>query len=185
MIHETAIIYPNVKIHPGAHIGPYAVIGGPPQVLKNMNSGHGVIIGENAYIGPFCQIDGGIKNRTIIGENAFLMGNVHVGHDCIIEPYVVISQGAILAGHVHICEGATIGIGATIHQFQIIGHYAMIGMGSVVTRRSINSLIMPGQTWAGAPAQYKGMNQKGLERAGIQDINRISDFYLDKFPFQP
>jgi UDP-N-acetylglucosamine acyltransferase len=185
MIHSTAIIYPNVKIHPDATVGPYAVIGGPPQVLKNMDAGHGVVIGDGAYIGPFCQIDSGLKGKTIIGENAYLMGNVHVGHDCIIEPYAVLSQGAILAGHVHLCEGATIGIGATIHQWQIIGHYAMIGMGSVVTKRSFNALIMPGQTWAGVPAKYKGMNHKGLERGGIEDISRITQLYLDKFPFQP
>ena len=185
-IHETAIIHPNVTIQDGAVIGPYAVIGGMPQVRTNRDAGHGVIIGEGAYIGPHCQIDSGLNERTKIGEYAYLMGNVHVGHDCIVEPYVTLSQGVILAGHVRICEGATLGIGAMVHQHQIIGHYAMIGMGAVIPRRTFKALILPGQIWAGNPAEEKGQNRIGMERHGVDDngINRLTQLYLDKYPMK-
>jgi UDP-N-acetylglucosamine acyltransferase len=183
-IHETAIIFPNVLIGDNVTIGPYAVIGGMPQVKADRDAGHGVVIGEGAYIGPHCQIDSGHKDRTRIGERAYLMGNVHVGHDCIIEPDVTLSQGVVLAGHVRVCEGATLGIGATVHQHQIIGHYCMIGMGSVVNRRGFSSLVLPGQTWAGNPAKYISVNKIGMQRAGVSwaDLQRLNDKYLYMYP---
>lgn len=186
-IHETAIIYPNVILGENITIGPYAVIGGPPQVRTNRNAGFGVVIGDGAYIGPHCQIDGGLNERTKIGERAYLMGSVHVGHDCVIEPGATLSQGVTLAGHVRICEGATLGICAAVHQHQIIGHYAMIGMGAVITRRSFKSLILPGTIWAGNPAEEIGENRIGMERNGIDDnsINRLTQMYLDKYPYAP
>lgn len=185
-IHPTAVIYPNVTILEGVTIGPYAVIGGMPQVKTNRDAGHGVVIGEGSYIGPHCQIDSGQHQRTVISKRVYMMGNVHVGHDCVIEPDVTLSQGVVLAGHVRVCEGATLGIGATVHQHQIIGHYAMLGMGAALGKRSFHALVLPGQTWAGVPATYLKVNTIGLERNGIDgdELTRLTQTYLDDYPMK-
>ena len=130
-------------------------------------------------------IDAGALGPTIIGENVMLMSGVHIGHDAVIEPGVTVAPQAVIGGHVRICEGAYIGMNAGIHQFQIIGRYAAIGGNSFVPRRSFKALILPGQTWAGMPAQYKTMNLKGLARAGISTdaITGMTQAYLEKYPF--
>jgi len=185
-IHSTATIYPNVTIHPTAYIGPGCVIGAPPEIRGNRDAGCGVTIGEGARLEKNVVVDAGVKGRTIIGENVMLMSGVHIGHDAILEPYVTIAPHGVVGGHVRICEGATIGMGATIHQHQIIGHYAMLGMGAALGRRSFHSLVLPGQTWAGVPAKYLNINKIGLERNDVsaESLTRLTQVYLDMYPMQ-
>ena len=60
--------------------------------------------------------------------------------------------------------GANLGLGAIVHQFSRIGAYCMIGMGAVITKKTI---CEPGYTFVGNPAHSIGVNLKGLERNKI------------------
>jgi UDP-N-acetylglucosamine acyltransferase len=60
--------------------------------------------------------------------------------------------------------GANIGMNAAIHQKQVIGSYAMVGMGAVVTKLAN---VEPGSVFAGNPARYLNKNVIGLNRANI------------------
>lgn len=66
--------------------------------------------------------------------------NCTIAHDCIVEDYVTIGPGANISGNVHLKEGAYIGTGAVVLQGSspekkmIIGRYATVGAGAVVTR---------------------------------------------------
>jgi UDP-N-acetylglucosamine acyltransferase len=68
-------------------------------------------------------------------------------------------------------KGATIGLGATVHQYSLIGSYSMVGMNSVV---GVKCRITPGKIFAGNPARSAGENVIGLTR------NNVSDDYLKK-----
>lgn len=162
-IHPTAKIYPGVVIENGVEIGPYAVIGKRAQIKNgydNLPVGK-VTIKTGAKIGPHCQIDSGSFRHTVIGENAFVMGNVHVGHDCEIGKEVVLSQGAILSGEVRIGDYTNIGIGAVIHQQIAIPAKCMLGMGAVLTKKAALQM-RHAETWAGNPAKKLGPNKKWI-----------------------
>lgn len=165
-VHATAVIYDNATIEPGAYIGPFCVIGTPPEHRGNEGAGAGVLIKSGARLEKFVCVDSGYKSKTVICENAMLMNGVHVGHDCEIGKNVTIAPRVNLAGHVKILEGAFLGMGVNVHQYKIIGHYCMIGMGSVITK---DPIIWPGTKWYGIPAIKIGKNYKGLIAAAISD----------------
>ena len=159
-IHPTAIIYENVVIGNGVVIGPYCVIGAPPEHLNHKtNPGKGVFIGDNVTLTKAVVIDSGIENRTQIEDNCYIMSGVHIGHDCWIGEGCVLSAKSVLAGHVTVNNECNIGINAAIHQWVVIANRVMIGMGAVITKKAADD-IGQCETWAGNPARFISMNKK-------------------------
>ena len=66
------------------------------------------------------------------------MDSTTIDHDCYIENNVQLNSKVILGGNVHIMNNAQLGIRVTVHQNQIIGSYAMVGMGTIITRKKKN-----------------------------------------------
>lgn len=162
-VHPTARIYGNVSIADGVEIGPYCVIGDQAQIkngYKTQPIGK-VVIGAGTVIKAHCHISSGSSDVTGIGENCFIMGGVHIGHDCKIGNNVILTEGAKIAGEVYICDYANIGLGALIHQGVLIPAKCMIGMGAVVTKKAA-AQMQHAETWAGNPARKLGMNRKWL-----------------------
>jgi len=169
-IHPTAVIYDGVIIGTGNTIGPYCVIGAPPEWKGKDNvSGH-VIIGNNNTITGFASIDSGIDNDnpTVIGDNCYIMKRAHLGHGAVLENNVTVSVGAILGGNAYLMEGVNFAINAICHQYQTIGAYSMVGMGSVVTKKC---KILPGEIHIGSPAKLLKINEVGLQRNNINPNN--------------
>lgn len=161
IVHPTAVIIGDVKIGKGSYISPYAVIGDQAQIKDNnidMPIGK-VTIGQNTHIGPHCHISSGSVQNTVIGSNCYIMGRVHIGHDCVIGNSVILSEGAILSGHVEIRESVNVGIGAKFHQFSKIPEKCMIGMGAVVTKKAA-AQMKTAETWVGNPAKLLGKNKR-------------------------
>jgi UDP-N-acetylglucosamine acyltransferase len=175
-IHPTSIIYPNVEIGENVEIGPFCIIGSPSEIkhdypLKNL----GVIIGDNTIITGHVTIDGGSLTPTIVGSNCFIMKSVHIGHDCIIEDDVVLSAHSVLAGHVKVSQYSNVGIGSLFHQFSLIGGGSMIGMGSVITKKSITP---PFSKMVGNPAKNIGDNLFVKDKLVNNEIERINLNYI-------
>lgn len=190
-IHPTAVIEVgggNVDLEEGVEVGPFCYLRGPlvigpgtrlwPHVVIGTEGEHrraesaGVIkIGARVILREFVVIQRGTGDRdTEIGDGAFLMDRCHVGHDSVIGPDVTMSPHVVLGGHTRVHRGATIGIGAMTHQCSTVGAYAMIGMGSVVTRD-----VYPFVTALGNPARYHGLNKMGIDLAGL----RVEDVHVD------
>jgi UDP-N-acetylglucosamine acyltransferase len=184
-IHPTAIIGENVTLGEGNYIGAYcnitnAVIGDNNRFEAYVSIGtqaehrdymgndklvtKKVLIGDNNIIREFVTINAGTLNPTIIGYKNTLLRGSHIGHDTEIKNNCAISCNVMIGGHCYLMAGVNIGLNAVIHQFTKIGAYAMIGMGSVVTK---NKLIFCGELWYGNPAKYQGINNVGLARNNI------------------
>lgn len=188
-IHTTAIIYDGVSIGTGNTIGPYCIIGAPPEWKGKENISGCVIIGNNNTITGLATIDSGIDkdNPTIINNNCYLMKHVHLGHGVVLENNVTVSVGAILGGNAYLMEGVNFALNAVCHQYQTIGAYSMVGMGSIVTKKS---KILPGEIHVGSPAKFIKINQVGLQRNNItpdkleylvKNYNKLSDENLIKY----
>ena len=165
-VHPTAVIYADVQIYANAYIGPYCVIGAPPEIRGYNGVTYGVSIGTNTRLEKHVVVDAGTEHCTIIGSNCILMSGVHVGHDCCIDHNATVSAHACLAGHVSINIFATIGINASIHQHQTIGAYAMVGAGCVVARSSSVPRLAK---VVGNPARIIGRNDYAIQKYNLNE----------------
>ena len=100
------------------------------------------------------------------------MNSTTIDHDCFIENNVILSSNVILGGNIHIMNGAQLGIRTIVHQNQIIGSYSMLGMNSMITKKSI---IDPGYIFYGRPVKKVKKNLIGLKRNKITADNLIKE----------
>src|SRR6266567_4150970 len=144
----------EVRIHPTAIIERDVEIGAGSSVWDNVHIRHGASIGEECIIGEksYIAYDVRIGNRVKI--NAF----VYICTAVTIEDGVMVSAGTVFTNdrfprattvdlrqlrpsepEAHtlptlVKEGATIGAGSIIGNDLVIGRFAMVGMGSLVTK---------------------------------------------------
>lgn len=186
-IHPQAIIGPGVTMGTGNTIGPFAVltgrvvlgddnwigagvtIGAPPEVRGwehptdwESQVGGGVEIGSRNTVREYAQIHTGWKSVTCVGDDAFIMNQVYVAHDCLLGDEVTMASGVRLAGHVVVQDRANLGLGACVHQRRVIGAGAMVGMGSIVTRD-----VPPLALVKGNPARIARANRYQVDRLGL------------------
>jgi acetyltransferase-like isoleucine patch superfamily enzyme len=119
------------------------------------------VIGENCNVNCHCFIE----NQVIIGNNVTLKSGVFLWNGISIEDDVFIGPGVAFVNDfiprskqyqkgvlkTLIKRGASIGANATLMGNIIIGEYAMIGAGSVVTKN-----IPANSLWYGNPATFRG-----------------------------
>lgn len=171
------VIEGNTEIGEHCTIYPFATIGLPPQDLKYKNEKTRVKIGKRNIIREYTSIHRasvGGDGLTEIGDGNFIMGYVHIAHDCKIGSSVAMANAATLAGHVVVEDFAFIGGVVAIHQFTRIGAYSMVGGFS-----GIGQDIPPYTMASGARAKLYGLNVIGLKRHGFSDeaINNLKKAY--------
>lgn len=131
-------------------------IGKGTEIVNPVNI-YGAEIGENCFIGPFVEIQKGVKignnvriqSHTFICEGVTIADNVFIGHGVMFinDKYPTVNNKMWERGYTHIATEASIGSNATILPVYI-GERALIGAGSVVTRS-----VGAGDTIAGNPAK--------------------------------
>ncbi|HAX79303.1 MAG TPA: acyl-[acyl-carrier-protein]--UDP-N-acetylglucosamine O-acyltransferase [Cyanobacteria bacterium UBA11372] len=162
-------------------IFPGAAIGLEPQDLKYDGSPTRVIIGNGNKIREYVTINRATREpeATLIGNNNLLMAYSHVAHNCTIEDSVIITNSVALAGHVYIESKAVIGGVLGIHQFVRIGRLAMVGGMSRIDRD-----VPPYMLVEGNPSRVRSLNQVGLKRAGIAELDEGQVFQTLKKAFR-
>jgi len=154
----------------------YAVLGGEPQDLSFddhisfVKIGSGNIFRENVTVHRSSKQG----ETTRVGDENFLMANVHIGHDCQLANHIVIAPATGLGGFVQVDDRAFISGGVMVHQFVRIGRLSMIGGNSKITQNAL-----PFMTTDGNPAQVHGLNIVGLRRAGFNKsaLNELKQAY--------
>lgn len=179
LIHNTAVInWDVVEIGEGNKIFPFVTIGFDAVHIREKSDGI-VKIGNNNVFREYCCVNRPttISKITQIGSNNYLMMYSYIAHDCIVEDNVTISNAVQLGGHCRIMKNSNLGFGCMIHQFQVIGSFSMIGMGTVVTKQS---KILPGNTYVGSPARYLKKNEIALSRNNVDETileSEINRYY--------
>lgn len=154
----------NTFVHESAYLDPCVNIGKGTQIWHFSHIMTGVEIGEECKIGQNVFIASGVK----IGNNVKIQNNVSVYQGVILENDVFCGPSMVFTNvntprsrfprntpadyqTTLVKEGASIGANATILSGIVIGKYALIGAGAVVTKDVPDHAVIYGN-----PAQIKG-----------------------------
>lgn len=135
---ETVYIHPTAEVSPQARVGDGTKIWNQAQVRENAVIGTGCIISKNVYIDAGVHIGSGVK----IQNNVNVYHGVTVEDDVFLGPSMTFTNDRFPRAFISDFEvsetvvkrGASIGANAAIRCGIVIGEYAMVGSGSVVTK---------------------------------------------------
>jgi acetyltransferase-like isoleucine patch superfamily enzyme len=159
----------TIFIHPTAEVSPQANLATGVRIWHQAQVREGAWIGANCIIGKGAYIDFDVS----IGANAKIQNGVYVYHGVTIEAGVFLGPGVILTNDrtpravnrdggqksdadwqvspIVVKQGASLGARAVVLPGVVIGEYAMIGAGAVVTRN-----VPPHGLVYGNPARLQG-----------------------------
>jgi len=144
----------TTRIHPTALIEEHVTIGNGSAIWDNVHIRHGAKIGADCIVGEKSYI----AYDVVIGDRVKINAMVYICAAVTIEDGVMISAGTTFTNDrfprattpnlkelrpsepdeetlpTLVKEGATIGAGCTIGNDLSIGRFAMVGMGSLVTK---------------------------------------------------
>lgn len=145
---ETVRVHPTAIVEEGVVLGPGTSVWDSVHIRRGARLGDECIVGEKTYI----------AYDVHIGHRVKLNAMVYICYGVTIEDGVMVSAGTIFTNDAfprattpdllelrgsdpdeetrltRVAAGATIGAGCTIGSDLRIGRFAMVGMGSVVTR---------------------------------------------------
>ena len=190
-IHPTAVIEDCVEMGDGNYIGPFCfltghliignnnrfethcTVGTRPEHTKHKHKDGRVIIGDGGIFRDHVSIHAATTDGlTRIGNCVIILNKAYIAHDCVVEDGVTLSCGVKIGGHVYVMRDSNLGMGAVVHQYQVIGSWSMIGMGCIIPKKA---RIYPGQTWVGNPVQRLKTNEHGLEGFNIDEYELIEE----------
>ena len=156
-VHESSYVDADVKIGEGTKIWHFCHIQKGARIGKNCSFGQNVNISNNVIVGNDCKV----QNNVSIYEGVVLEDGVFCGPSCVftndLTPRARYPKGRDEYKKTLIREGASIGANATIVCGHIIGKYAMVAAGAVVTKDVPDYALV-----AGVPAKIIGrIDEKG------------------------
>lgn len=169
VIGSHSVIQQYTKLGSNNKLDPHSVLGGLPQdVSFDTNSETWLEFGNDNIIREFTNIHRSTNTEkpTKIGSGNYIMGHVHIGHDCTIGNDNTIANYTGLGGHVEMGDKIVMGAGSKVHQFCRIGSYTMMGATTMA-----NKDILPYTLVKGDPAKHYKLNSVGLRRNGIKGDN--------------
>jgi len=148
-------------IHPTAEVSPAAIIGVGTRIWNNAQVREEVRIGEHCIIAKDVYIDKGVRigNRVKIQNGVSVYSGVTIEDDVFVGPNCVFTNDLYPRAFSKdwqvvptiIKQGASLGANSTIVCGNMVGRYAMVGAGAVVTRDVPDFTLVLGN-----PARVRG-----------------------------
>jgi len=156
IIAASAFVHPTAHVDPGAEVGPESRIWHFSHILASSRLGRKCNVGQNVVIGPKVAIGSGckIQNNVSVYLGVTLEDNVFCGPSMVFTNIINPRANIPRMNEVRptlVKKGATLGANCTIVCGNVIGSYAFIGAGAVVTKNVPAHALM-----AGNPARRIG-----------------------------
>lgn len=150
VINENVVIGKNCCLKSGAVIGQDGYGYSKNAELKYVKVPHlgSVVIEDNVDIGANTCIDRGTINDTIIGSGSKIDNLCHIAHNVQVGENVMIVAGTIVSGSVVIEDNVYLAPGVIVRNQLTIGEGGLIGMGSIVTKKTDKQYV-----YSGVPAR--------------------------------
>jgi UDP-2-acetamido-3-amino-2,3-dideoxy-glucuronate N-acetyltransferase len=161
--HESAVVDDGCEIGEGTTIWHFSHVMAGCVIGKNCN------IGQNVVISPGVVLGDGVKvqNNVSVYTGVTCEDDVFLGPSCVFTN-VLNPRSAVSRRHAYVptrvCRGASIGANATVLCGHVIGEYAMVGAGAVVTRDVPAYALVTGN-----PARQAGWVSKYGHRLDFDD----------------
>src|SRR5512136_2429317 len=148
--HPTAVIDEGCKIGKGTKIWHFSHIMTGSEIGENCNIGQNVVVSPGVKLGRNVKVQNNVSIYTgVICEDDVFLGPSMVFTNIINPRSSVIRKDSYVSTIVE--KGASIGANSTIICGNIIGRYAFVGAGSVVTKD-----VKPYALVVGNPARQTG-----------------------------
>lgn len=156
-------VHPTAEVSDRANIGEGASIWHQAQVRERATVGEGCIIGKGVYVGADVSIGKNCKvqNYSCVYEGNTLEDGVFVGPEVVFTndryPRAINPDGTLKAASDWELEGTLVKYGAAVGSRSVvlpglvIGRWALVAAGSVVTKSVLDHAIV-----AGNPARQRG-----------------------------
>lgn len=174
----------SINIHPSADVKT-TDIGENTFIWQNCVVLDGASIGNNCNINCNCFIENDVKlgNEVTVKSGVYIWSGITIEDNAFIGPCVAFTNDLFPRSkkypdefqRIVIGRGASIGANATIVAPAIIGEYAMIGAGSVVTKD-----IPPYTIWYGNPARHRGY----ITADGLKVNMDLTDYEGRKYVYE-
>ncbi len=149
-IHDTAIIDNGAQIGSGTAIWHWVHVCGEAKIGKKCSLGQNVFVGNDVTLG--CNVR--VQNNVSIYDGVTLEDDVFCGPSMVFTNVYNPRSNVQRKDEYRktlVKKGATLGANCTIICGHVIGQYAMIGAGAVVTKDVLDYALM-----VGVPAKHKG-----------------------------
>lgn len=167
-----AVIYGPTRLGSKNQVYPHAVLGAPPQDLSYAGQPTRLEIGDRNIFREGVTVhraSAKASGVTRVGNDNFFMANSHVGHDCVIEDWVILANGVLLGGHCHVRSFANLAGAVAVVQFVTVGRCAFV-CGTSGVRKDLEPFLSHDlRRRGGGPTEPQPacVNEVGLRRAGV------------------
>jgi UDP-2-acetamido-3-amino-2,3-dideoxy-glucuronate N-acetyltransferase len=163
------VIDPSARVHPSADleadvsVGPRTSVWNRAVLRKGASLGADCIIGRDAFIDEGVHLGDKVKvqNAALVYHGVTVGNGVFIGPNAILTndryPRAVTATGELARGDdwtvspIELRDGCSIGAGAVVVAGTVVGRFATVGAGAVVTRDVPDYALV-----AGNPAQRMG-----------------------------
>ena len=150
-VHPSSYIDEDAAIGAGTKIWHFCHIQSGARIGKNCTLGQNVNVSNNVTVGDGCKL----QNNVSLYEGVELEDGVFCGPSCVftndLTPRAMYPKGHAAYRRTLVRHGASIGANATVVCGHIVGKWAMVGAGAVVTSDVPDHALM-----LGVPAQRRG-----------------------------
>ena len=141
-VHPTAVVEPGARLGAGTRVWHHA------HVRSGAVIGSGCVLGKNVFVDAGVRIGNGVK----VQNNVSVYAGVTLEDDVFVGPSAVFTNDRVPRATAQtwdlvptlVCRGASIGANATLVAGIVIGSWAMVAAGAVVTRSVADHELMAG-----------------------------------------